>query len=249
MLGLLKRNHRWAWVPLLRTFGMTSGALAMIALMPLAMSAQTEEPENAPTSEPEETSTETAQAPRFVCELYEGEYTVLYRPESQPGQVYPWAKPGQLGGGWTPERRCAAISARLEQYRPEGLVELRTDIENGYNTVCATTEQSPGACSIVFTVPPGQDPIATRDAVFDNLTLADEGVSTDAVNTFAGGADSNLLGQLGQVLNRWPETGGGWRPSRSGLALKPYLDPADGGTGEYLNSVGTGRRLDPDRFR
>lgn len=191
---------------------------------------------------------------RFTCEIQDGEYTVMYRPKSEPGQAYPWAVPAEMGGGWTPERRCETISARLEDYRPDGLVELRTDVENGYNTVCATTEEELESCRIVFTVPPGQDPVATRDAVFSNITLADAGTNTNAVNTFVGGArlpetdlfgggalDSEILGAVDEIF------GGRSSTQHHGIYLKPYLDPADGGTGEYLNQAG--RSLNPDNFR
>lgn len=192
---------------------------------------------------------------RFTCEIQDGEYTVMYRPKSEPGQAYPWAVPTEMGGGWTPERRCETISERLEEYRPDGLVELRTDIENGYNTVCATTEENLDTCRIVFTVPPGQDPVATRDAVFSNITLADAGTDTSAVNTFVGSSrlpdagllgtdigDDEILGAVGEILgSRSP------RRQANGIYLKPYLDPADGGTGIYLNQ--TGQPLNPDNFR
>lgn len=221
-----------------------SGILTM-TMLPLAGLAQTPEPpESGPTEEVVEPS-------RFDCELYEGQYTVVYRPASQPGQAYPWAQPGEMGGGWTAERRCVAISERLEQYRPEGLTELRTGVENGYNTVCATTEQSGGGCSIVFTVPPGQDPIATRDAVFENLTLADSGVSTNAVNTFAGN-NNGIAGQIGDLLgSSLPTALGGWNTidGSTGIDLKPYLDPSDGGTGANLTHPASGHRLNPDNFR
>ncbi|MBT9310958.1 COP23 domain-containing protein [Leptothoe kymatousa TAU-MAC 1615] len=193
---------------------------------------------------------------RFTCELQNGSYTVMYRPKSEPGQAYPWAVPTAMGGGWTPQRRCETISARLEEYRPDGLVELRTDVENGYNTVCATTEDNLESCRIVFTVPPGQDPTATRDAVFSNITLADSGTSTSGVNTFVGGTqlpetelfdsevwNSSIAETLGNVLS-------GQTPQRqraSGIYLKPYLDPADGGTGEYLTP--SKQLLSPDNFR
>ncbi|NEP18273.1 MAG: hypothetical protein F6J97_15440, partial [Leptolyngbya sp. SIO4C1] len=139
---------------------------------------------------------------------------------------------------------------RLERYRPEGLQELRTGIENGYDTVCATTEQNPDLCQIVFTVPPGQNAIATRDRVFENLTLADGGTATSGVNTFAAGDSTDILGQLGNVL-------GGLSSSSfrsDGIDLTPYLDAADGGTGELLqggvsSGEATGRRLNPERFR
>ncbi len=180
---------------------------------------------------------------RFTCEIQNGEYTVMYRPKSEPGQAYPWAVPSEMGGGWTPERRCETISARLEEYRPDKLVELRTDVENGYNTVCATTEEDLETCRIVFTVPPGQDPVATRDAVFSNITLADAGTGTSAVNTFVGGmrlpeTDLSGTGALNNEIFGAVRDALGGRSTRrraEGIYLKPYLDPSDGGTGLYLN--------------
>lgn len=192
---------------------------------------------------------------RFTCELQDGEYTVMYRPKNEPGQAYPWAVPTAMGGGWTPELRCETISARLEDYRPDGLVELRTDVENDYNTVCATTEEDLDTCRIVFTVPPGQDPVATRDAVFSNITLADAGTNTNAVNTFVGtnqfpatdllgigGLNHELLETVGDILGERSV-----QPSSRGIDLKPYLAPSDGGTGVYLNQPG--QPLNPNNFR
>lgn len=194
---------------------------------------------------------------RFECQLYEGTFTVVYRPESQPERVYPWATPGQMGGGWTAERRCYAISDRLESYRPEGLVELQVGTENGYNTVCATTEQSPGLCKIVFTVPPGQNPVVTRDLVFENLALADAGNNTTIVNTFTGSgpygsSGSDLLGQLSEILNLPSRNSSraSSAPTGNGIYLKPFLDAADGGTGTALRSTAApGRPLNTDRLR
>ncbi len=190
---------------------------------------------------------------RFECQLFNGEYTVMYLPESQPGQAYPWATPTTLGGGWTAENRCFTISDRLESYRPEGLAELQVGTENGYDIVCATTEQIPGLCKIVFTVPPGQNPVATRDLVFENLTLADGGTDTTIVNTYTGNGGPDILGQIGEALGT--DLGGFSRPAarttsaRSGINLKPFLDRADGGTGAALRSRTAGRTLNPDRFR
>jgi hypothetical protein len=180
---------------------------------------------------------------RFECQLYEGEFTVMYRPESQPDRVYPWATPGAMGGDWSAEKRCYTISERLEAYRPEGLVELQVGIENGYDIVCATTEQVPGLCKIVFTVPPGQNPVMTRDRVFENLALADAGNNTNVVNTYTGAGSPDILGQIGEALNL-PMSGS----ERTGINLKPFLDTADGGTGTALNGAST-RSLNPDSFR
>ncbi|NJR64787.1 MAG: hypothetical protein HC772_04795 [Leptolyngbyaceae cyanobacterium CRU_2_3] len=172
---------------------------------------------------------------RFSCELDNGEYTVMYSPQSQPNQTYPWAQPGEMGGGWTPERRCSEISRRLEFYRPDGLLELRTAVENGYNTVCVTTEFVP-SCRIVLTVPPGQDPTSTRDRVFSNLTVADSGQQTGAVNTFTGRNSGGLLNQIGQAIgvDLSAPSGRRQRGTSDGINLRPFLDRADGGTAERL---------------
>ncbi|MEO0459186.1 MAG: COP23 domain-containing protein [Cyanobacteria bacterium P01_A01_bin.114] len=228
-----------------------------LLLLPLSGHAQTTgEGTPAPTEE-SETSDPVDSLPddaRFECQVYERQFTVMYTPESQPDQAYPWAVPGDMGGGWSAERRCYEISDRLERYRPEGLSELSTSIENGYNIVCARTDQNPSLCQIILTVPPGQDAVVTRDRVFENLTLADGGVSTTGVNTFTESGSIDILGQISEVL-------GGNLPSdslgstlgfgRGDINLKPYLAPSDGGTGEYLRGQGVtpGRRLNPENFR
>lgn len=171
----------------------------------------------------------------------------MYYPQSQPGEAYPWAKPTELGGGWTPERRCNEISRRLESYRPDGLLEMRTGIENGYDIVCVTTQQDP-SCRIVLTVPPGQDARVTRDRVFESLTVADSGQQTDAVTTFTG-RDRDLLDGLADSLNlpSIPNINLPGRSSRDAINLRPFLDPADGGTGQRLTP--SAPQLNPDRFR
>jgi hypothetical protein len=167
-----------------------------------------------------------------------------------------------MGGGWDPAKRCYEISRRLESYRPDGLLEMQTAIENGYNTVCVTTQRV-SSCRIVLTVPPGQDPNGTRDRVFQNLTIADSGQQTQGVNTFVDGGslDSNqgngLSGIVGEAA-RWLNLGiPGLENSRStamskGINLRPFLDRADGGTGQYLTrgvKAQPGRRLQPNKFR
>lgn len=192
--------------------------------------------------------------PRFECQISNGEYTVMYLPENQPESAYAWATPGEMGGGWTAEKRCFTISERLESYRPEGLAELQVGIENGYDTVCATTEQFPNLCKIVFTVPPGQNAVVTRDLVFENLTLADSGTDTTVVSTFAPGenngllGDSGLLGDISNVLGDLSQSSA--QSTNDAINLKPFLAPSDGGTGEALrNTASSGRTLNPDRFR
>lgn len=191
---------------------------------------------------------------RFSCQFTNGQYTVVYHPESRPGEAFPWATPGLMGGGWTPELRCNEISRRLEEYRPDGLIEMRTGQENGYNIVCVTTQNN-GNCRIVFTVPPGQDPLTTRDLVFQNLAVADSGQNTQAVNTFvnAGGDPVEELVNFGLSIlgDRRPHSSS--PRSSQAIRLKPYLDPADGGTGKALKQGIPLRprnpQLNPAKFR
>jgi hypothetical protein len=177
---------------------------------------------------------------RFSCELVNGEYTVMYYPESQPNQGYPWAIPSELGGGWTPEKRCNTITERFESYRQDGLLELTTGIENGYDTICVTTQLDPTDCRIVLTVPPGQDPQLTRDLIFDNLLVADDGGSTQGVYTFGDNqSGQDILDEVGKVIEGSGNNNTN-RRSPKNIDLRPFLDPADGGTGGQLtkgNSV------------
>ncbi|MGB3294421.1 MAG: COP23 domain-containing protein [Phormidesmis sp.] len=229
---------------------LVGGALCLGLLTNLAAPGMAQESNPLPDVEPTAEDSSLPEDARFECQLSEGAYTVMYRPESQPDTVYPWATPGEMGGGWTAERRCYTISERLESYRPEGLVELQVGMENGYDVVCATTEQSPGLCKIVFTVPPGQNPVVTRDRVFENLALADAGNTTTVVNTYTGNGSNNILGQISEAFNL-PLGGSSTTPSTStGINLKPFLDTADGGTGAALKSpTAPGRSLNPNNFR
>lgn len=182
-----------------------------------------------------ETDSPPSNDPRFTCEYNNGQYTVMYNPVTQPDQSYPWAIPQQMGSNWSPEKRCRAISQRLETYRPDGLLELQTRMLNNESIVCVTTETDP-SCRIVFTVPRGQDPILTRDRVFENLASANTGEQTWGVTTFT----HNF--SLRDLLR-----GNTSRNANNSINLRPFLDPADGGTGRELRS--TSSQLNPDLFR
>jgi Circadian oscillating protein COP23 len=203
-------------------------------------------------SSPPPTTTTVATSPRFVCEQVSGQLTVVYKPQSRPNEAYPWAVPGDMGSSWNSQRRCGEIARRLELYRPDGLQELRTGIENRQNVVCVTTEKNQ-SCRIVFTVPARQDATATRDQVFRNLTMADSGQQTQGVNTFAGGSNDNLLdGVLGNGGSRRTATRTTTQRRGAGINLKPFLSSEDGGNGSRIGNpvqVPANYRLNPDNFR
>ncbi|MEM9136290.1 MAG: COP23 domain-containing protein [Cyanobacteria bacterium P01_F01_bin.42] len=213
--------------------------------------------DDTPVLEPGASEVITRDDVRFACLNRGGEYTVMYQPESRPGEGFPWAVPRAMGGGWSAESRCSEIARRLEEYRPDGLVELKTGNENGYSTLCATTEENQD-CRIVLTVPPNQDPVATRNAVFDNLLVADTGEQTTGVATFAGGAGDGMVGDLINLGSGLFRRRGTKTSDRGAVKLKPFLDRADGGSARALrngvriqrsNQSNDGLRLNPERFR
>jgi hypothetical protein len=200
---------------------------------------------------------------RFMCEYVNSQYTVTYHPIDRPNDKYPWAVPSEMGTKWSASGRCNEISRRLEEYRRDGLKELRTDIKNNYDIVCVTTERN-NECRIVFTVPKGKDAIATRDSVFRNLTMADSGQQTIGVNTFAEGNNNNFGGMLGNILPGIGNIGGNNQTSsgtvrplanQDSIDLRPFLSTQDGGTATQLRPraatsvTGGGKKLNPDRFK
>lgn len=237
MLPLLLQPYQKLRVLCLRG---TSLSIGLATLLSGGAIAQT-----SPSPQPDITS-----GTRFACQYTDGQSTVMYYPQSQPGQAYPWATPTELGGGWSEERRCNEIGRRLESYRPDGLLEMQTGTENGYNTICVTTQQN-GACRIVLTVPPGQDPLLTRDRVFENLAVADRGQQTDSVTTYADDDGDGILNRIGEALDiDLPSSRQGDRSNS--INLRPFLDQTDGGTGARLQggvSTQSSPQLNPDRFR
>jgi Circadian oscillating protein COP23 len=185
---------------------------------------------------------------RFACENVNSQLTVVYRPQARPEEAYPWAVPGDMGAAWNSQRRCTEIARRLESYRPDGLQELRTGIQNQQKVVCVTTEKNQ-SCRIVFTVPAQQDAIATRDRVFRNLTLADGGQQTEGVNTFTG--TGNGMDIIDSITGQRRSTTTA-KPKSSGIDLRPFLSQQDGGTGNRIGNpvaVPQQYRLNPDNFR
>jgi Circadian oscillating protein COP23 len=166
-------------------------------------------------------SSRTDNLPRFECVNNGREYTIMYKPNGDRAMARPWANTRDMGGGWSADRRCEEIVRRLESYRPDGLLELQTGRENGYNTLCATTEAVPG-CRIVLTVPQGMDPVALRDNIFNNLIAADQGESTAPVNALTGGSSSILNRIGGGMLNKKKTSGGA-------INLRNHLVPEDRG--------------------
>ena len=237
----------------------TTGSSTRTTTTPTGTSTTTRTRTSTPTGTSTTTSTSSSSqrvdtATRFSCQMDTNGYTVMYSPQSQPNQLFAWATPQALGGGWDSQRRCATIAQRLETYRPDGLVELRTSSLNGYDVLCVTSEADP-SCRLVLTVPPGRDAFQVRNDVFQNLVSADSGQATIGVNTYRGAGLEDVV-NLGRTL-----LGNGKRTavSKDAIQLKPFLDKQDGGNGKLLRNVKkttsqsrpsqTGNKLNPNLFR
>ena len=183
----------------------------------------------------------------------------MYQPESQPGKYFAWATPRTLGGGWNAQRRCQTIAQRLETYRPDGLLELRNSRLNGYDTLCVTTGRN-SDCRLILTVPPGQDPVITRNQIFNNLITADSGQETIGVNTYTstGNEIESILNSTG-IFARRSRRAASRAVSKDAINLKSFLDRSDYGNGRALrggvkmpnksNPASSGLQLNPKKFR
>jgi hypothetical protein len=198
---------------------------------------------------PPTTSQNNNDETRFMCENVNGEYTVMYYPESQPDQGYPWAIPSQMGGNWSPQKRCSEITRRFESYRQDGLLEMSTGVVNNLDVICVTTQVDPTDCRLLLTIPPGQDPQLTRNLIFENLIIADDGQQTDGVYTFGDREKpKDVLNEVGEIIGVAGGDSNNNSKSTKDIDLRPFLDPADGGTGSQLtkkNSV-TPRNSNPN---
>ena len=237
----------------------TTGSSSRTTTTPTGTSTRTRTRTSTPTGTSTTTTTSSSSqrvdtATRFSCQMDTNGYTVMYSPQSQPNQLFAWATPQALGGGWDSQRRCTTIAQRLESYRPDGLSELRTSTLKGYDVLCVTSEADP-SCRLVLTVPPGRDAFQVRNDVFQNLISADSGQSTIGVNTYRGAGLEDTI-NLGRTL-----LGNGNRAavSKDAIQLKPFLDRQDGGNGKLMRNVKktapqsrpsqSGNRLNPDSFR
>ncbi len=237
----------------------SSGSSRTTTTTPTGTSTTTRTRTSTPTGASTTTSTSSSSqtvdtATRFSCRMDNSGYTVMYSPQSQPNQLFAWATPKALGGGWDAQKRCTTIAQRLETYRPDGLLELRTSTLNGYNVLCVTSEAQPD-CRLVLTVPPGRDAFQVRNDVFQNLVSADSGQQTIGVNTYRGAGLEDTINLGRNIL------GGNKRAavSRDAIQLKPFLDKQDGGNGKLMRNVKktrtqsrpsqSGKRLNPNLFR
>jgi hypothetical protein len=167
---------------------------------------------------------------RFSCETQAGRPTVMYAPVSQPGNLYAWATPEDMGAAWPAERRCAEIARRLETVSSRWLARAangprerlqhrlchhrsRRQLSHRIHRARGARRRSPPAIASSTT-----------------WCWPIKGQTTEGVTTFAEG--DSLLDEIGNVLGfpDW-QLSGARSLARAALISSPFWIAADGGTG------------------
>lgn len=73
-----------------------------------------------------------------------------------------WTSDSFSNSGWSAERRCTAVSQRLqESYDKGNLQYLTTGRMNGLPVVCSTDRDGGSCIDLIYTLKPGQNPATT----------------------------------------------------------------------------------------
>ncbi len=83
--------------------------------------------------------------------------TILWTPTGKIALVQ-WVKP--FGNYWTPERRCAEFSQRIDKaYQAGTLKYLTSSRKNGSNIICTATEVNGSCKNVLMTLRPQDKPL------------------------------------------------------------------------------------------
>jgi len=95
---------------------------------------------------------------KFLCGVSRGFPATIARTPRGNITLILWKSEYFSSSGWTPQRRCEAVSARFQlAYTNDALNYITTGRKNGYPVVCLARSLN-GACSgILFTVKSGGD--------------------------------------------------------------------------------------------
>lgn len=114
---------------------------------------------------------------KFYCGSYNGLPSTMTN-SSKTGKPIPiimWKSSHFASDGWSPERRCEAVSDRFNTLHQKGQMNhLSTGVMNGMPVICAVASR-PGRCedgSLLYTLKPGQNPNKTLKNLLSIRTRA-----------------------------------------------------------------------------
>ncbi|MBO1350280.1 MAG: COP23 domain-containing protein [Hormoscilla sp. GUM202] len=92
------------------------------------------------------TEPSAAQSQKFFCDRSDGAPATVVRTSKGNVPIIIWVDRGFELSGWTPQRRCQAVSDRFQQYDDLGLLEyIRTGTVSRHPVLCVANRQG-GAC-------------------------------------------------------------------------------------------------------
>jgi hypothetical protein len=121
----------------------------------------------------------------FQCQMDNGTPTTIAHSPTGPVPVIRWTSNYFDSSGWTPERRCAAVSERFQTYYSHQLLNFLTvGTMNGQNVICVAPGNQQPCSHLLFTLKPSENPHERLALLADVRTRASgpllESAQTDA---------------------------------------------------------------------
>jgi hypothetical protein len=136
--------HRMGWA---------IASLGLVSATGLAVTAPTPATSYSTTTVKQESNPQRMPA-QFICGSAEGYPATIARTSRGDFPMIVWRSEYFSGAGWTPERRCQAVSARLQTYQSRGqLTYLAAGYMNNTPVICTVSSKEAQSCEeLVFTL-------------------------------------------------------------------------------------------------
>jgi hypothetical protein len=110
----------------------------------------------------------------FICSNDLGTPATVVVSSGKERPFIRWTSDRFAGSGWSAERRCEAVSQRLQESYDKGSLKFLTPGRmNGLPVVCSTDRDGGSCIDLIYTLKPGQNPATT----LSNLLQARQGTS------------------------------------------------------------------------
>ncbi|GAB4341064.1 MAG: hypothetical protein Fur0042_02190 [Cyanophyceae cyanobacterium] len=108
---------------------------------------------------PQAAAAQAQTATTFQCQSENGIPTTVARTTAGTVPIIRWTSNYFDESGWTPERRCAAVSERFQTYYNHQLLNFLTvGVMNGQNVICVATANQQPCTHLLFTLKPSENP-------------------------------------------------------------------------------------------
>jgi len=110
----------------------------------------------------------------FICSSDLGTPTTVVVTPGKERPFIRWNTDRFADAGWSAQRRCEAVSQRLQESYDKGSLKfLTTGRMNGLPVICSTDRDGGSCIDLIYTLKPGQNPATT----LSNLLQARQGTA------------------------------------------------------------------------